>query len=392
MAVAVLGGLAAAAVLVLVGAGGGRGGGDGCAQAAGEVPSKDSTKEHNSFGEVRKWIKSAEVKADRKKKREKAKAKQAIASKDAVIIPVTGGSGPRSDAADKENETANGSDSDEGDKEWAPSYVSSTNRDYITVTRMFGSDKYRVNKGRMSGVILHHVYDNMTDDSQLVQIQSVEKIEENIWKIKFCRVYSTEQAILAAEQDDDKVVIIKRTGQADKILVVRGRNHLRGVLKTSNERLYHVGDVPFTWRADFIVGVAAMLPASALLSDKKELNNTKVELKKALTSHCGMSFEEATRLAADPIIWANILMRQGQLLMRILMKYQILILIQTIKSRLVVPSWYSGPLGGRCESFWRSARKVNQLISLRTLMMTHHFWGPFLPARRRTVIQNWISR
>ena len=118
------------------------------------------------------------MKADRKKKREKAKAKQAIASKDAVIIPVTGGSGPRSDAADKENETANGSDSDEGDKEWAPSYVSSTNRDYITVTRMFGSDKYRVNKGRMSGVILHHVYDNMTDDSQLVQIQSVEKIEE----------------------------------------------------------------------------------------------------------------------------------------------------------------------------------------------------------------------
>ena len=97
------------------------------------------------------------------------------------------------------------------------------------------------------------------------------------------------------------MVIIKRTGQADKILVVRGRNHLRGVLKTSNERLYHVGDVPFTWRADFIVGVAAMLPASALLSDKKELNNTKVELKKALTSHCGMSFEEATRLAADPI-------------------------------------------------------------------------------------------
>jgi hypothetical protein len=77
---------------------------------------------------------------------------------------VTGGSGPRSDAAGKEDETANGSNSEEGGKEWAQSHVSSTNRDYITVTWMFGSDNYRVNKGRMSGVILHHVYDNLMDD------------------------------------------------------------------------------------------------------------------------------------------------------------------------------------------------------------------------------------
>jgi hypothetical protein len=67
-------------------------------------------------------------------------------------------------AAAKEDEIANDLDSheDESDKEWTPSSITATNRGYITGTRLVGGESSRVNKGRMSSLTLHHVYDHQT--------------------------------------------------------------------------------------------------------------------------------------------------------------------------------------------------------------------------------------
>ncbi len=70
----------------------------------------------------------------------------------------TGSSRLRLDeSAAKEVEIANGSDfdEDESDEEWAPSSGTASNSVYITVTRSVGGESYRVDRGRMSSLILH---------------------------------------------------------------------------------------------------------------------------------------------------------------------------------------------------------------------------------------------
>ena len=164
-----------------------------------------STGEHQSFVQVREWINSRAVKDARRKIRNKAKA-----TTDAGAVAVTtGASRLMSDtAAAKEDERENGSDSDE-DAEWAPSSVTYINKNYITVSRLDGGESYHVNRGRMSSLTLHHVYDHQTGETQLVQIQAVRwERSEKVWKIVYCRVYSPEQAILAAELEDDKMVML----------------------------------------------------------------------------------------------------------------------------------------------------------------------------------------
>jgi hypothetical protein len=202
-------------------------------------------------------------------------------------------------AAAKEVEIANGSDSDEDeyDAEWAPSRVTYFNKDYITVTRSVGGESYRVNRGRASSLTLHHVYDRQTGESQLVQIQSVfyDKREQD-WRMRLCRAYSTEQALGAAEQEDDKEVSL---GDG-KFVTQRGRAFLRTV-DADTQRLHHIGDVHITSQPVYIVGVAAWLPATALICDAKQLETRKTDLKTNLVSHCGIQAVEAKRLAEDPI-------------------------------------------------------------------------------------------
>ena len=277
---------------------------DHCSQAAGAGPPRAqpvrSKEEHQSFVQVREWINSSAVKDARKKIRDKAKA-----TKDAATVAVTGASrlGPDAAAAkeDESHETANGSDSDEGDEEWAPSSVTANTRGYIVVTRLVGGESYRVNKGRMSSLTLHHVYDHQTGESQLVQIQSVRYDKaEKVWKIQYCRVYRTEQAILAAEQEEDKQVVLRGGEQDEKILIQRGRKHLRDV-HSDSDLLHHIGDVRKTSQPVYILGIAAWLPASALICEAAQLAKRKEELRIELVKHCGLKADEARRLAADPI-------------------------------------------------------------------------------------------
>ena len=238
-----------------------------------------SQEEHQSFAQVREWINSRAVKVARKEIR---------------------ASRLRSDAAGaKEVEIANGldSDDDEYDAEWAPSRVTSVNKDYITVTRSVGGESYRVNKGRTSSLILHHVYDRQTGESQLVQIQSVcWDRTRRVWEMRFCRVYSTEQALGAADQEDDKEVLLSD----GKVVTQRGRAFLRNVC-ADTKRLHHIGDVHITSQPVYIIGIAAWLPATALICDAKQLETRKRELKTDLVSHCGIQAMEAKRLAEDPI-------------------------------------------------------------------------------------------
>jgi hypothetical protein len=236
------------------------------------------------------------VKVARKEIRDKAKL-----TKDAATVEGTrGASRLRSDAAAaKEVEIANGLDSDEDeyDAEWAPSRVTYVHKDYITVTRTVGGESYRVNRGRASSLTLHHVYDRQTGESQLVQIQSVcWGRSERVWKMKYCRVYSTEQALGAADQEDDKEVLL---GDG-KVVTQRGRAFLRKV-DADTKRLHHIGDVHITSQPVYIIGIAAWLPATALICDAKQLETRKTELKTDLVSHCGIQAVEAKRLAKDPV-------------------------------------------------------------------------------------------
>ena len=237
----------------------------------------------------------------RKEIRDKVKA-----TKDAATgVGTTGASRLRSDAAAaKTVEIANGLDSDEDesdDEEWAPSSVTASCKEYITVTRLVGDESYRVNKGRMSSLTLHHIYDHQTGESQLVQIQSVRwDRSERVWKTQHCRVYSTDQALLAAEQEDDKEVVFREGTSDEKVLIQRGRRYLRDVLRDS-DRLHHIGDVHITSQPVYIIGVAAWLPATALICDAAQLAKRKDELRTELVKHCGLKANEAQRLAADPI-------------------------------------------------------------------------------------------
>jgi hypothetical protein len=272
-------------------------GATGEAAGAGPPRSVRSQNEHKSFFEVREWINSRAVKDLRKEIRNKAKA-----TKDAAT-GTTGSSRLRLDgAAAKEVEIANGSDfdEDESDEEWAPSSVTASNRDYITVTRSVGGESYRVNRGRISSLTLHHVYDRQTGESQLVQIQSVCWDRRRFWTMQYCRVYSTDQAIQAAEQEDDKRVVIRAGKPDEKVLIQRGRRYLRNV-RDDSDLLHHIGDVHITSQPEYIIGIAGWLPATALICDATQLAKRKDELRIELVKHCGLKANEAQRLAADPI-------------------------------------------------------------------------------------------
>jgi hypothetical protein len=114
--------------------------------------------------------------------------------------------------------------------------------------------------------------------------------------MRFCRVYSNEQALGAADQEDDKEVSL---GDG-KVVTQRGRAFLREV-GADTKRLHHIGDVHITSQPDHIIGVAAWLPATALICDAKQLEVRKKDLKTNLVSHCGIQAVEAKRLAEDPI-------------------------------------------------------------------------------------------
>ena len=260
-------------------------------------------KQHQSCDQIQEWLDSPAVKDARKLVRDKAKATKKDASSN---VTVKGASGVRSDAAaTMEDEITNGSnsgDSDEGGEQWVPSKVTFSCSEYIQVTRLTGGEPIRVYRNGESGVALYHVYDSGNGESQLVQVQSVwyDKQKKH-WQMKFCRVYSTEMAIPVAELEADKEVVLRADGQVEKVLIQRGRSFLRDLLKIS-DRLHHIGDVRNTWSPDYIIGIAAKLPASALLSrNEHELKASQDELRRTLANDYGVKTEEARRMAADPI-------------------------------------------------------------------------------------------
>jgi hypothetical protein len=260
-------------------------------------------KQHQSFDRIQEWLDSPAVKDARKLVRDKAKATKKDASSN---VTVKGASGVRSDAAatmeDEITNDSNSGDSDEGGEQWVPSKVTFSCSEYIQVTRLTGGEPIRVYRNGESGVALYHVYDSGNGESQLVQVQSVwyDKQKKH-WQMKFCRVYSTEMAIPVAELEADKEVVLRADGQVEKVLIQRGRSFLRDLLKIS-DRLHHIGDVRNTWSPDYIIGIAAKLPASALLSrNEHELKASQDELRRTLANDYGVKTEEARRMAADPI-------------------------------------------------------------------------------------------
>jgi hypothetical protein len=280
---------------------------DAAAHSGGLVPLRAETvriRQHQSFDEVREWLDSPELKDARKKLRDDAKAKKkAAASKDAVIATAT--NDLRLDAMTTEHcdqdEIANDSDSDE--EEWAPSTVSYSCKEYIQVTRLTGGDAIRLYRQGPSGVALYLVYDHVTGEALLAQIQSVwYDRKQRQWQMKYSRVYSTEMAIIAAEQEDDKEVVLSGgTMQTDKVVIQRGRRYLRDLLQIS-DRLHHIGDVRISWNPIYIVGITAMWPASALIScNESDLAERQDQLKQALMNSYGVNANEARRLAANPI-------------------------------------------------------------------------------------------
>ncbi len=87
----------------------------------------------------------------------------------------------------------------------------------------------------MSGYTLHHIYDDVSGESQLVQIQSLKwKRKGGEWIMEFCRVYNTEKGLMAAEQEEDK-----RVELGGICLVQIGRESLRKILDTKKTHTSH---------------------------------------------------------------------------------------------------------------------------------------------------------
>ena len=274
-----------------------RGGIAGRAQTRPKETVTKSDDEHQSFIKAREWLASSAVRDSRKSA--KKDAKKNAASLRVAASSGAGCSSHSSDAADKSpcDKSCSDSDSDESnsDSVWTPSTVTVVNRAYVILTRKSDETTCRVNRGRKSGCILHHIYDDVSGESQLVQIQSVKyESDTKEWKMEFCHVYGGRKALTLAEQEKDKTVMV-----GGKNLVQRGREWLRETVSTGKLQ-YHVGDVRRKWRLDYVLGICAWLPASALLCDKKALAARKNELCKALLSD-GVSVREAKLLADDPI-------------------------------------------------------------------------------------------
>ena len=256
--------------------------------------------EHKCFIKAREWLASSKVKDAKKAAKQSAKKD---AEKDAASLRVAASSGagcsPRSDAAGKHPSDESSSDSD-SDAVWTPSTVTDTNFNYITVTQTLDGTTCRLNRTRQSGCLLHLILDALSGESQLVQVQRVwyerkEKEHKNKWMMEYSRVYSVSQALVVAEQDADKTVVV-----GGRSLVQRGRDWLRENLRTG-KLLHHIGDVRLKLCVTFVLGVCAWLPASALLCDAKGLAERKEELRKNLYGYDGISMPAAQLLAEDPI-------------------------------------------------------------------------------------------
>jgi hypothetical protein len=265
---------------------------DGRAQTSHKETMPKSVDEHQSFIKAREWLASSTVKYSRESA--KIDAKKDAASLRAAASLGAGCSSLSSDAADKSPIDECDSDSD-SDAVWTPSTVCDSNREYVSVKRKVDGTTCRVNRGRKSGCILHHIYDDISGESQLVQIQSLRyKKASREWIMEYCRVYSGCQALTAAEQEEDTTVMVEGKG-----LVQRGRAWLRETLRTGKLQ-YHVGDVRRYWKVEYVLGICAWLPASALLCDRTQHAERKEELRKALMFD-GISRQEAKQLADDPI-------------------------------------------------------------------------------------------
>jgi hypothetical protein len=245
-----------------------------------------SVGEHKCFIKAREWLASAQVK-DAKKAAKKAAKKDA--EKDAASLKVAASSGaacsPRSDAAGK-CPSGDESDSDSDlDDVWTPSTVTSTNKDYITVTQTLSGATCRINRTRKSGCLLHLIHDSHSGEPQLVQIQELwfDRKEGSQWMMRYSRVYNVSQALVAAEQDADKTVVL----EGGRSLVQRGRDWLRGTL-ASGKGIHHIGDVHLTLCVTFVLGVCAWLPASTLLCDATRQAESKAVLRRELISYDGI--------------------------------------------------------------------------------------------------------
>ena len=96
--------------------------------------------------------------------------------------------------------------------------------------------------------------------------------------MQYCRVYNPDQAIQAAEHEDDKRVVIRAGKPDEKVLIQRGRRYLRNV-RDDSDLLHHIGYVHITSQPEYIIGIAGWLPATALICDAIQLAKRKDELR-----------------------------------------------------------------------------------------------------------------
>ena len=184
--------------------------------------------------------------------------------------------------------------------EWTPSTVGvpPANPKSLVLTRCDGI-KVSVPRGQESGCTAYLFYDLLTAEVYPVLIKTL-YLQSGEWKINYCRLYTTTEAIRIADRDED-TDITKTLPSGDTVnQCLRGRKFLKTVLLCSN-RLHHAGDFLVKGsHVSNIVGVMAWTPA-AVLTTTKEVKKEDTERLRADLVKLGLTKEMAIKLSKDPL-------------------------------------------------------------------------------------------
>ena len=184
--------------------------------------------------------------------------------------------------------------------EWVPATVNkpAPRAKNIFLTRCDGKN-VSVPRGQESGCTAYIFYDRDTSEVFPVQIKCLFELSGE-WKINYCRIYSTTEAIRAADRDKD-AEYTKKLGDGQTIsMTLRGSDFLRNVLSSSKHE-YHIGDCHWK-KADLsnIIGVMAWTPASVQLGTKKDQQDDTKRLIHDLVK-LGLDRNVANELARQPL-------------------------------------------------------------------------------------------
>ena len=184
--------------------------------------------------------------------------------------------------------------------EWVPATVNkpAPRSKIIVLTRCDGKN-VSVPRGQESGCTAYIFYDRDTSEVFPVQIKHLFELNGE-WKINCCRIYSTTEAIRAADRDKD-AEYTKKLGDGQTIsMTLRGRDFLKNVLSSSKHE-YHIGDCHWK-KADLsnIIGVMAWTPASVQLGPQKAQQEDTERLRSDLVK-LGLDRNVASELARQPL-------------------------------------------------------------------------------------------